>query len=102
MREALRTQASSGTQGRKWLKPIPRRFDYNVRQIRTDVGGGPGSRKRPEKVVNERTEGQRRRKVLDLTVKASEKLKLINAGDRVAIVARSGRIYVETVTKGCR
>jgi hypothetical protein len=29
-------------------------------------------------------------------------LKLINAGDRVAIVARSGRIYVETVTKGCR
>jgi hypothetical protein len=99
MREALRTQASSGTQGRKWLKPIPRRFDYNVRQIRTDVGGGPGSRKRPEKVVNERTEGQRRRKVLDLTVKASEKLKLINAGDRVAIVARSGRIYVETVTR---
>jgi hypothetical protein len=45
MREALRTQASSGTQGRKWLKPIPRRLTTTCDrfELMLAVDQGPGS-----------------------------------------------------------
>ena len=37
--------------------------------------------------------------MFEITLKQREELKLIKVGDRVAIVARSGRVYVETVTR---
>ena len=35
--------------------------------------------------------------MFDLTLEQREQLKLVKVGDRVAIVARSGRVYVGTV-----
>jgi hypothetical protein len=37
--------------------------------------------------------------MFELTAQQCEQLKLIQVGDFVAIVARSGRVYVETITR---